>query len=210
MLLSSTDENAALAAVRLLEKIVHGEEGPLVEPARIVLGRAAEADSLAVRQRAFQVLVLAERDERFPEVLDRFLERPGQLLDAETRQVLCERNLGSAKLETFIETTRRRCELDGGSRSDSKVASLLQFLSQYGSGHPARYRDIRALLTRSMLFAARETVRREARKAFEGLRDGFRRWLGPNSVIAVDPAGTTSSCSMKASSRRIAAACWPR
>jgi long-subunit acyl-CoA synthetase (AMP-forming)/predicted N-acetyltransferase YhbS len=187
LMLSAADREAGLAAVRLLESIVSEEEGPLVEPARVALGRAAQSPSIHVRRRAFQVLVLAERDDRFPRTLRRFLEQPDILLDVETRQVLCERNLPDSKLNAILEETRSLAENDAGSRMDHTAASLFRFLSHYGAGHPARYRTIRALLTRGMLFAAREPVRREARLAYHELLDGFRRWLGPNSMIAVDP-----------------------
>ena len=81
LLLSSEEEDAALAAVRLLEGVVAEEDGPLVEPARVALARAAWSPLEEVRRRAFQVLVPVERDSRFPRTLRLFFksfDRAGQ------------------------------------------------------------------------------------------------------------------------------------
>jgi ribosomal protein S18 acetylase RimI-like enzyme len=183
--LAGTDEAAALEAVRLLERVLAGEEGPLAEPARMLLGRAADAGSAAVRRRAFQALVPAERERRFAESAARFLSSGSVVLDEPTRAVLCDRGLPDAKLESMIEIALALAEQGGA--EDERARSLLDFFAEYGSGHPVRYRRLRAVLVRLSLFAAEEGLRRYAAEATDRLLQGYRQWLGPPSRIAVDP-----------------------
>lgn len=187
-LLESADEEGALDAVTLLGHVAGDEEGPLSEPAREPLRRAATAPFLEVRRRAFATLAPVEREARALATLERFLGTPGVLLDAATRDALCERSLSEARLEAFLAATREACAgPEGGRARDRRAASLLKFLAAYGASHPVRYRPIRAFLVRTMLFGGREAVRQEAWRSLDELVRGFRGWLGPPTLIAVDP-----------------------
>lgn len=187
-ILSSRDEESALSAVRLLERVlISHEEGPLAEPCLQVLARGVESPSQAVRRRALEVLVPLERVTRFRETVERFLLRDPSLLDAETRAVLCERSLPESKLEALIDLAWSPCT---GSRAEPNAeelaGALMRFLAEYGAAHPIRYRRIRAFLVRVSLFAHSEGLRELARDARETLKAGFLQWLGPTIRIAVD------------------------
>jgi long-subunit acyl-CoA synthetase (AMP-forming)/ribosomal protein S18 acetylase RimI-like enzyme len=183
-LLSSADREAALAAERLLERVVANEEGPLAEPARFVLARGAVADAPEVRRRAFQTLVPVERAVRFMRTLKVFFGRDPALLDEETSEYLAERNLSEAKIQALIAYAEESCTSEKG--NDQLALSLLGFLAQYGAGHPVRFRTIRAFLVRMSLFARSQALRVHAGGARVTLENGFRQWLGPTSKIAVD------------------------
>jgi GNAT superfamily N-acetyltransferase len=174
--------------VRLLERVAVGEEGAISEPARELLRRASASPFLAVRRRAFTVLVPFEREGRVLATLQRFLAAPGVLLDADTRDALCERNLSSARLEAFVAEAREASRGEGGGRaSERRAAALFRFLAAYGASHPSRYRTLRAFFVRTMLFAGTAFGRQEARRALDDLVRGFRTWLGPAVQVAVDP-----------------------
>jgi hypothetical protein len=64
---------------------------------------------------------------------------------------------------------------------------MLRFLAEYGASHPARYRQLRAFITRMGVLSPTTAGSSLARNALERLDDGFRRWLGGPSRIAVDP-----------------------
>ena len=186
--LASPDERDAVDAIRLLEKVLASEEGPLAEPARLILHRGAESEFPDIRRRAFQTSVPAEREVRFREMLDRFFAQDPGLLDSETSAFLCERSLTEPKVGAMVAFARDTCI--GGEPSPEGVAlarSLLSFLAEYGAAHPARFRTIRAFLVRMGLFADQPEVRRHAADARETLEFGFRQWLGLTSKIAVDP-----------------------
>ena len=188
MLLESSDEDGALDAVRFLERVVVGEEGAVSEPARLLLGRAAASPFLAVRRRAFVVLAPSEREGRVQETLRRFLATPGVLIDADTREALCERALSDARLAAFVAEAREAARgTEGGRARDRRAASLLKLLAAYGAAHPSRVRGLRAFLMRTMLFGGREPIRQDAWRALEELVRGFRSWLGPTVGVAVDP-----------------------
>jgi long-subunit acyl-CoA synthetase (AMP-forming)/GNAT superfamily N-acetyltransferase len=188
LLLESSDEDGALDAVRLLERVVVEEEGPLTESARELLRRAADSPFLAVRRRAFTVLVPVERETRVLQTLQRFLASPGVLLDGDTREALCERSLTDARLQAFVdEASEAGRAIEGGRSLDRRAAALLKFLAAYGGSHPTRYRRLRAFFVRTMLFSGRESIRQESWRALDDLVRGFRQWLGATARVAVDP-----------------------
>jgi long-chain acyl-CoA synthetase len=189
LLLGSDDDEVTGAAVRLLERVlVEEEDGALAEPARLLLGRAATSRRLALRRRAFRVLVPAERESRFAATLQRFLDGAALILDAETTSAICERTLPDSKFNAFLAAARRACDEPRAERTwERRAASLLRFLAVYGAGHPTRFRQLRAFFVHTTLFAERDAIRREATAAMRTLEEGFRHWLGPSVRIAVDP-----------------------
>ncbi len=188
LLLESSDEDGALDALRLLERVAVEEEGPVTEPARELLRRAAASPFLAVRRRAFTVLVPVEREGRVLQTLQGFLASPGVLLDVDTREALCERALSDARLQAFLSEAQEAGHAgDGGRSIDRRAAALLKFLAAYGASHPSRYRQLRAFFMRMNLFGGREAIRQESARALDELVRGFRQWLGATTRVAVDP-----------------------
>ncbi|MCP3977741.1 MAG: GNAT family N-acetyltransferase [bacterium] len=183
-MIAARDPVCALPAVDYLESLLTRVKGPLAERALLVLSRASTVEALAVHRRALTALVAAEHDSRFETTLERFLDDGPSILDEATRHELCERDLSESRLESFVRVTREICR--DSARSDVAEA-LLDFLAEYGAGHPVRYRRLRAFLTRMSLFADDERVRLRAAGAVEQLRGEFRQWLGLNAQIAVDP-----------------------
>jgi len=186
--LASNDEEAAALAVRVMDLIVNESEGPLAQPARTVLARAADSDSPEVRRLAFLALVPAQLESRLADDLRRFLAADPNLLDERTRLQLAEETLSAAKLDAFVDVAQATGKGDEASyRTEPLAISLLWFLSAYGAAHPISYRRLRYFLTRMSLFAKTAKLRDEATAAIGALQNGFRAWLGPTAQIAVDP-----------------------
>ncbi len=187
-LLVSPDEECALGAVRFLERVLTGnEEGPLSEPARLLLARGAEVASTEVRRRAFQVLVPVEKVTRSHDTIARFLLRDPEILDAETRAVLTERSLHEPKIDAFIAAARDACDSASPARQGQRIAvSVMDFLAEYGAAHPTRFRKVRTFLVRMSRFAESRELRARAEEARDSLRAGFFQWLGSTARIAVD------------------------
>ncbi|UCG87205.1 MAG: GNAT family N-acetyltransferase [Gemmatimonadota bacterium] len=186
-MLSAKDEKAAMNAVRLLERVLANEEGPLAEPARHLLGRGVDVRSPDVRRRVFQMLVPAERVTRFRDMLTRFFAADPRILDEETSAFLCERDLDAAKIGTLIEYASAACAAASGKGDKDRLAqSLLRFLAEYGAAHPVQYRRTRAFLVQMSLFAPTAQLRAHAADARATLEAGFHQWLGPAAKIAVD------------------------
>ena len=184
-LLASSDESIALEALERIAARVGSDENRLAGPARWALARVASHGTLELRKRALVQLVTLERDSRFDEMLRRFLDGDGIVLDDGTRQAIARSTLTTAKIDAWIGATQRACL--AAHDETSRAFSLLQLLAEYGSAHPTSYRTLRAALVRMQLIAPNETVRLAAREAAMTLRDGFRRWLGPSFLVAVDP-----------------------
>ena len=186
LLVDAPEAADALLGVRLLETAIGMEEGPLVDAARRVLGRAAGSASPAVVRRAFQLLAIAEAAPRYRDTIGRFLAAPVRVLDAETIAVLVERGLSAEALETFVDEAELRGHHPAPAAEET-LGDLLTLLAEYGAAHPARYRRLRAVLTRLATLAPSDRIRARAGEAQARLTDGFRKWLGASSRIAVDP-----------------------
>ncbi len=187
-LLVSADEESALRAVRLLERVITAaEDSQLAEAARSLLIRTAEVPSQEVRRRAFRVLVPAEKESRFRGSLGDFLRRDPALLNPETRAALCERDLSPSKIEAFTDLAWDACRAASDDPDAERIAiSLMDFLAEYGGLHPTRFRRIRAFLVRAGRFGSTGRIRERAEAARAALRDGFFGWLGPTPRMAVD------------------------
>ncbi len=70
------------------------------------MSRAAFSEHPAVRKRSFQVLAPVEKDGAFPGTLEIYLAHAPDVLDAETRESVCEGNLSPAKLKAFFAARR--------------------------------------------------------------------------------------------------------
>ncbi|MBI5443295.1 MAG: AMP-binding protein, partial [Deltaproteobacteria bacterium] len=188
LLLTAADPEDALVGVRLLETVLGRDDYPLAEAVRYVLGRAADLRSAAVVRRSFQLLALAEAPLRFRQTLNRFLDAGVRVLDAETTEVLVERGLSPERFEIFVTEAEARC-LHADPTEDvlQTAGDFLSLLAEYGGAHPVNYRRLRAILTRLEMLAPSENVRALASDARVRLVEGFRKWLGAPSRIAVDP-----------------------
>jgi long-subunit acyl-CoA synthetase (AMP-forming)/GNAT superfamily N-acetyltransferase len=188
LLVEAEEPNDAVLGVRLLEAALGMEEGPLVDAARRILGRTAGARPATVVRRAFQLLAVAPSTLRYRETVARFLDAPVRVLDPETTAVLVERGLSADGLGVFVSEAEARCHrADHSAETLETAVDLLALLAEFGAAHPAHYRRLRAVLTRIALLAASDRVRARARDARARLNEGFRKWLGAPSRIAVDP-----------------------
>jgi long-chain acyl-CoA synthetase len=188
LLAGAAEPADALRGLRLLESALTLEEGPRLDAARRILARAAGAASAVVVRRAFQLLAFAELPARYRETIARFLDAPVEVLDTETTAVLVERGLTAERLEAFVSEAEARSHRPAEApQAFETTDDLLTLLADYGAAHPTRYRMLRGVLTRIAMRASSVRTRAHARKALGRLTDGFRRWLGAPSRIAVDP-----------------------
>ncbi|MDQ7088379.1 MAG: AMP-binding protein [Acidobacteriota bacterium] len=187
-MLGSEDERHAIQGIRLLEKILSRGEGALFGEALTILRTAARSSSAIIRRRAFLALFATEQPSRAVETIDSFLEHEG-LLDDATIARLAACTTSKEMLEALVEACRRLMEAPRGDRRTStrRLVPMLNLLAEYGAAHPGSYKRLRAALARMRAFCPRAEDREMARLAEERMQEGFRRWLGPPTRIAVDP-----------------------
>jgi len=187
-LMSSTDREVAEQAVDLLEDTIEHGEGELTDTILSILRHAASCGLPEVTRHAFRVLTLAERPSIYPQTLRNFIGAIPDLFDEMTGTALTEHELSPETIKSLVTETEYRFQL--GTESEPAMAtatSMLQFLADYGASHPARYRQLRAFITRMSIAAPSSEGTHLARAAIMVLNDGFRHWLGRPSRIAVDP-----------------------
>jgi GNAT superfamily N-acetyltransferase len=186
LVISAEDDGDAVAAIKVLDHILHLEDVELTDQALRILRRAVDSRSIRVRRRAFQVLATAEQPSRYRETLARFLDRGEDLLDTETILVLADRDLGSDQVDAFIAEAECRCS-QSTDRLDAVIETMCEFLSTYGTTHPTQYRRLRGFFTRAVMIAHSRQARELAADGKRRLAQGFRAWLGSPSRVAVDP-----------------------
>jgi len=187
-LMNSSDDEAAEHAADILENVIEHGEGELTDTTLAILRHAASGGQPDVARHAFRVLTLAERPALYPQTLRSFIDAVPELFSHETGAALNEHELSPETIQTLVSETEYRFQL--GTESNSAVATattMLRFLANYGSSHPARYRQLRGFITRMSIAAPSREGTRLARHAITILNDGFRHWLGRPSRIAVDP-----------------------
>jgi GNAT superfamily N-acetyltransferase len=175
-----------VAAVKVLDHLLHLEDSELTDQTLRVLRRSVDSTSTMVRRRAFQVLASAELEPYYRQTLARFLDRGADLLDDETVSVLVDRDLTAQQIDAFIAEAECRCELSTD-HLDPSVPAMCDFLCGYGSTHPSQYRKLRGFFTRAVMIAHGEEARALAADGKKRLAQGFRNWLGAPSRVAVDP-----------------------
>ncbi len=186
--MNSADTEVAERAVALLEDTIEHGEGELTETTLSILRHTASGRQPEIARRAFGVLTLSERPVLYPQTLRSFIDALPDLFDHETGAALSEHELSPETIKTLVTETEHRFRL--GIESESAMAtatSMLRFLANYGASHPARYRQLRAFITRMSIAAPSPHGTLLARNAVTILNDGFRHWLGRPSRIAVDP-----------------------
>jgi long-subunit acyl-CoA synthetase (AMP-forming)/ribosomal protein S18 acetylase RimI-like enzyme len=186
LVLAADRDEDAVEAVKILDHFLQLEDSTLAEHALRVLRRAADSESIAVRRRAFQVLATAEVEDRYRQTLTSFLDRGGDLLDAETTSVLVDRDLSQAQVDAILDEAECRCQ-SSGDHLDPVLPAMCDFLSSYGATHPTQYSRLRAFFTRAVMIAHHPEAREHAAAAKRLLAREFRIWLGAPSRVAVDP-----------------------
>jgi len=187
-LIHSEDAAAGRSAVAILEKVVEHGEGELTDTALTVLRHAAFGSLPDVAQHAFRVLTFAERPSLYPHTLRAFLNAIPDLFAGPIGAALNKHELSPETIQALVlETEDRFRQGTENPIAASTAVSMLGFLAEYGAAHPARYRQLRAFITRMSVAAPTPDGARLARHVLTQLGDGFRHWLGRPSRIAVDP-----------------------
>jgi long-chain acyl-CoA synthetase len=185
-LLAAENDDDAVAAVKILDHLLHLEDSELADQTLRILRRSVNSTSTMVRRRAFQVLAAAEIEPFYAQTLTNFLDRSDDLLDTETISVLVDRDLTVQQIDAFIAEAERRCQ-KSTDRLDPSVRALCDFLCGYGTTHPSQYRKLRGFFTRAVMIAHGDEARALAADGKKRLAQGFRSWLGAPSQVAVDP-----------------------
>ena len=187
-LMNSTDTEIGVMAVNILEHVIEHGEGELTDLTLNTLRHAAIGACTEATRRAFRILTLAERPSLYHQTLTTFIDANPELFDDELATVLIEHELSPETVHSLVAETEERFRLGTESAvAAATAASMLHFLADYGAAHPARYRQLRGFITRMSVSAPSAEGQTLARRAISHLDEGFRKWLGQPSRIAVDP-----------------------
>jgi len=193
-LLSSYNEAFVARSLAYLEMAIRKGQGSVVSLARNLLTRYAASPKAFVRKQTLWVLLITEKSEQFQAIFEQYLRAVGNSLDKTTLKKFVEHNFLESQLKCIFAVLDEYAIKANWDRLNLKrrtFISLLNLITEYGIRHPAAYKSIRTELINWTLIEFDDRIQKYARACVERLVAGFRRWLGKNLTIAVDPETAT-------------------
>lgn len=182
-------ERPALRALNYLQTVFEQRDERTLNLVKLILMRTAESRSVVIKRRAFQILMQCEQRNLLRPVLETFLLAKHRVLNRETIDLLSANDFSQDQLRSilgYVSACLEQITDDPTEASRYPVRGMLRFITAYGIKHPAAYRQVRAELVRWQLFGPQEH-KQHAENSFATLQKGFRKWLGANLQIAIDP-----------------------
>lgn len=156
--------------------------------ASVLLERPALFNKLVIQKEMLKIAL--QNQELFPlgALLRIYLQANEYILDDEIINSVIENSDTKDNLFTIedilqSEIFRYRNEPDC---SMSRIRSLFDLLSQFGSQHPTTYQHLRQIFVKYQIMDDQPEIASLAINYRTNMRAGFRSWLGPNQKIAVD------------------------
>lgn len=180
----------AFPAIEYLGSVIRAKNDQASRIASSVLMRVGEFKNMTIKRRAFETLLATEKYESAEDIFQQFLRPTEQLLDKKTISKLCELGLSQEQLKgifIFLKTMTSRLASKDRNAQRKTILSVLDLLTAYGIKHPTSYKIIRAELFEGSLSRVDGQVGKYAKSCIKKLLTGFRHWIGPNQLVAVDP-----------------------
>ncbi len=180
-------------ALRALDLLEHALKTGRIRHQELVESRLQYASThhdVAVRSRAFALLVAHQKGESFAKTARTFCGSLLSFLDEATCRRLGEMGITPRQWRLFARamSSARRSVAAGGSAGAVRFAvELMHALAQIANVDPHSYLFVRHELTAWMLAPVPRTIRNTAAKVHEALTAAFRRRLGDKQERATDP-----------------------
>ena len=190
LVIQTGDEKQAEKAIDYLEEILHTPTNALQPYARQLIRMAVMNPHSGVKRRAFLSLNQVVSPEEWLDLFKHFFQSDPAFLNKNIINKICETNFSQAHFEKLLQYAENITNLSfssGNQRVPVRISNLFRFLREYSSRHPIMYKKIRQFFTLYRMDAEHPELAKEAAKALEKIQYAFRRWLGSNSPVAIDP-----------------------
>ncbi len=181
--------DAALEGFRLIRDISKDKSLPNYYLAIDILSKPVLVGHPEVLKE--MVLLVDEHfiDSHYCEVLNKYLSIKPDLIDKETALKLTSKKTTRSNLIWFEQLIRDEFkELTGGKQlTDSCLNSLYNVLEALCAKHPTLYHKIRRIITNYQIQKEIPEIAEVSKSYRTNIRNYFRRWLGANQTLAVDP-----------------------
>ncbi len=109
-----------------------------------------------------------------------------KVFDENVIEYLCK-NIKASELITILENFIDKELLNKPEKIlRSPIVLYFKMLKKYGINHPVSYEKVRQIFVKYQIMKENKELSGIAAEYRIGLREGFRTWLGPNQMIAVD------------------------
>ncbi len=168
-------------AVKFLEETSKGPRSDLAFFAKEILHRTIYEKNQALQELSIPVMIDSLNKIEFDRLLNDLLTRPDFQFSTTLITSISHKKLSEENLGVLFDNIRNHC-----SKVNQHCVNLYQLVSEYGTNHPAQYKNIRHFLIDSQLHSFYPEISDYAGSAYDALKSGFRKWLGTKQSVAVD------------------------
>ncbi|MCH7675661.1 GNAT family N-acetyltransferase [candidate division KSB1 bacterium] len=185
----SLNKDHAFPAIEYLGSVIQAKSGQTSRIAASVLMRTCEFKDISIKRRAFGILLATEKRIHLEDIIQNFLRPDELLLDKKMILALSQQGFGKDQLEqifSFLKNISNQLTSKKKSAFRKIIISIFDLLTAYGARHSSSYKKIRAEFIQWSLSKLDAQVSKHAKMCAEKLLSGYRKWIGPNQLFAVD------------------------
>lgn len=189
VLLQSEQATASQKAIAYFRMLVKAPRPTELAIANLILARPTLSPHIEIRRQMMMVRLSGAQLGDLETVFTRYLRTNPDLLDEPTVKALARQLQPAETLKVLNKVIDREFEMVTAETDlqGTALPGLFNLLAQFGTAHPSRYREIRQTLVAYQLSRKHFGVAQLALQERRRLQEGFRKWLGPTQIVAVDP-----------------------
>lgn len=188
-LIQSTYANDAYLGLDYLKTVLQNKNSSIYYTAINFLFHPQLADSLPIKRELLKLSLKFVLVDKLDIIFCRYLTHKYDIIDEDTIDFITV----EVSDKSIIEIIEKVCDSFSDKFKINKdennlrvISSLLDLLSNYGIHHPTSYERIRQILVKYQLNSDGSPISEIAYNFRLKMREGFRKWLGDNEIIAVD------------------------
>lgn len=187
--IQSKNEANNKAGVDFLRIVLNEESTMYKKIIDDVLLRHNLASNLTARRELFKLAVEKLKGAQLKSLFQKYLSLDSSILNKDVITACSKFIRGEddlAKVEELAEEEIFKFNVDS-SIDQTAIPVLFELLCNYGIDHPAKFKSLRQFFVKHKLNKSNTQVSELAAGYQLQLREGFRKWLGVNQRVAVDP-----------------------
>lgn len=177
-----------LLGIKFLKQFIETDNIYYFKIVKELLGRIKEISNQTTLRELFGLVIIYVKEKEFKELLNKYLDKLFNLFDQGLINTFIEH--GSENeigiIEEVLDNLIKTFAVDGNIKK-SAIPHLFTLLCNYGVSHPTKYVHIRQVFSKYETLFVNKDFSLIAAQNRKQMRIGFRKWLGENPKLAVDP-----------------------